>query len=79
VLGAGPQRLVLIAALVGFGTKAGLMPLHSWLPRAHPEMQRVPGPCSSTGLVVARFSAPTLKRIEHCLERLSVLRGREPP
>ena len=22
--------------LVGFGTKAGLMPLHSWLPRAHP-------------------------------------------
>ena len=25
-----------IAALVGFGTKAGLVPLHSWLPRAHP-------------------------------------------
>ncbi|HUZ85260.1 MAG TPA: proton-conducting transporter membrane subunit [Mycobacteriales bacterium] len=24
------------AAAVGFGTKAGLMPLHSWLPRAHP-------------------------------------------
>ena len=23
-------------ALVGFGTKAGLVPLHSWLPRAHP-------------------------------------------
>jgi hydrogenase-4 component B len=34
--GAGAQSLVAIAALVGFGTKAGLIPLHSWLPRAHP-------------------------------------------
>jgi hydrogenase-4 component B len=34
--GEGSQTLVLIAALIGFGTKAGLMPLHSWLPRAHP-------------------------------------------
>ena len=34
--GPGPQALVIVAALVGFGTKAGLMPLHAWLPRAHP-------------------------------------------
>ena len=34
--GTGTQTLVAIAALVGFGTKAGLVPLHSWLPRAHP-------------------------------------------
>jgi hydrogenase-4 component B len=34
--GSGTQALVAIAALVGFGTKAGLVPLHSWLPRAHP-------------------------------------------
>ncbi len=34
--GAGVEALVLVAALVGFGTKAGLMPMHSWLPRAHP-------------------------------------------
>jgi hydrogenase-4 component B len=34
--GVGIQVLVALAALVGFGTKAGLMPLHSWLPRAHP-------------------------------------------
>ena len=27
---------MIVAAIVGFGTKAGLMPLHSWLPRAHP-------------------------------------------
>lgn len=32
----GPQALVIVAALVGFGTKAGVMPLHVWLPRAHP-------------------------------------------
>jgi hydrogenase-4 component B len=34
--GAGVQAFVIAAAIVGFGTKAGLMPLHSWLPRAHP-------------------------------------------
>jgi hydrogenase-4 component B len=34
--GAGAQTLVALAALIGFGTKAGLIPLHSWLPRAHP-------------------------------------------
>ncbi|MEZ5102512.1 MAG: proton-conducting transporter membrane subunit [Thermoleophilia bacterium] len=30
------QVLVGLAAVVGFGTKAGLMPFHTWLPRAHP-------------------------------------------
>lgn len=34
--GTGIQVLVALAAVVGFGTKAGLMPFHSWLPRAHP-------------------------------------------
>jgi len=34
--GSGAQTLVAIAASVGFGTKAGFIPLHSWLPRAHP-------------------------------------------
>ncbi len=34
--GAGAQTLVAITALIGFGTKAGFIPLHSWLPRAHP-------------------------------------------
>ncbi|MGH2834625.1 MAG: proton-conducting transporter membrane subunit [Solirubrobacteraceae bacterium] len=35
-LGGGLATLVACASLVGFSTKAGLMPLHSWLPRAHP-------------------------------------------
>jgi hydrogenase-4 component B len=34
--GSGLQAAVAIAAIVGFGTKAGVMPLHAWLPRAHP-------------------------------------------
>ncbi|MDO8904815.1 complex I subunit 5 family protein [Hydrogenophaga sp.] len=36
-LGEAPSRHVIIALLVlGFGLKAGLMPLHIWLPLAHP-------------------------------------------
>jgi hydrogenase-4 component B len=34
--GSGVQVAIALAALVGMGTKAGAMPLHSWLPRAHP-------------------------------------------
>jgi hydrogenase-4 component B len=34
--GSGVQAVVAVAAIVGFGTKAGVMPLHTWLPRAHP-------------------------------------------
>ena len=29
--------LVFVLCLVGFGSKAGMVPLHVWLPRAHPE------------------------------------------
>lgn len=34
--GSGLQAVVALAALVGMGTKAGIVPLHTWLPRAHP-------------------------------------------
>ncbi|WP_216093620.1 proton-conducting transporter membrane subunit [Sporolituus thermophilus] len=30
------RNLVFLLALVGFGTKAGIMPVHIWLPLAHP-------------------------------------------
>ncbi len=33
-----------VLTLVGFGSKAGLVPLHAWLPRAHPE---APSPVSA--------------------------------
>ena len=34
--GSGLQIAIALSALVGMGTKAGVMPLHVWLPRAHP-------------------------------------------
>lgn len=30
------RNVVFVCALIGFGTKAGMVPLHIWLPRAHP-------------------------------------------
>ena len=35
-LSAATRNLVFLLALLGFGSKAGLVPLHVWLPRAHP-------------------------------------------
>ena len=34
--GSGIQIAIALAALAGMGTKAGVMPMHTWLPRAHP-------------------------------------------
>jgi hydrogenase-4 component B len=34
--GAAPAGAIFLLALVGFGTKAGLVPFHIWLPEAHP-------------------------------------------
>lgn len=34
--GAGAVNVMLLCALAGFGTKAGLIPFHVWLPEAHP-------------------------------------------
>jgi hydrogenase-4 component B len=43
-LPAGTRSAVFLLTLVGFGSKAGLLPLHAWLPRAHPE---APSPVSA--------------------------------
>ncbi|OBJ71467.1 proton-conducting transporter membrane subunit [Mycobacterium sp. 1274756.6] len=46
-LGAVPEpvrSIVFVATFAGFGSKAGLLPLHAWLPRAHPE---APSPVSA--------------------------------
>ncbi|WP_204079792.1 proton-conducting transporter membrane subunit [Mycobacterium riyadhense] len=40
----GVRTAVFVLTLVGFGSKAGLVPLHAWLPRAHPE---APSPVSA--------------------------------
>jgi len=41
---AGTRNAVFLLTLLGFGSKAGLLPLHAWLPRAHPE---APSPVSA--------------------------------
>src|SRR3989339_1836164 len=33
----GTKNLIFLFLLVGFGTKAGIVPLHIWLPYAHPQ------------------------------------------
>jgi formate hydrogenlyase subunit 3/multisubunit Na+/H+ antiporter MnhD subunit len=40
----GVRAAVFVLTLAGFGSKAGLLPLHAWLPRAHPE---APSPVSA--------------------------------
>ncbi len=35
-LEAGPRTALFMLAFLGFGVKAGVVPLHVWLPRAHP-------------------------------------------
>ena len=32
----GVRSLIFIFAIIGFGTKAGIIPLHTWIPRAYP-------------------------------------------
>jgi hydrogenase-4 component B len=33
---AGVKSMVFVCSLIGFGTKAGIIPLHTWIPRAYP-------------------------------------------
>ncbi len=40
----GARSAVFVLTVAGFGSKAGLVPLHAWLPRAHPE---APSPVSA--------------------------------
>ncbi|HET7385580.1 MAG TPA: proton-conducting transporter membrane subunit [Nocardioidaceae bacterium] len=56
-LPAGAVRLSFVLATLGFGTKMGLVPVHTWLPDAHAE---APAPAStllSGGLLAVSFYA----------------------
>jgi len=59
-LAPGPMRLAFLFLLVGYGTKAGLAPLHSWLPDAH---SQAPAPVS------ALFSGFMLNTALYCILR----------
>lgn len=65
----GLMKIAFVFVLVGFGTKAGLFPMHSWLPDAHSE---APSPASAllSGvllkcalLIIIRYYALTIKAI----------------
>jgi hydrogenase-4 component F len=57
-------RLAFVLALVGYGTKAGLAPMHTWLPDAHSE---APSPTS------AMLSGVSLKVSLYALLRFHIL------
>lgn len=59
-LRAGPIHIAFVFALVGFGTKAGLAPMHSWLPDAHGQ---APTPVSAV------LSGVLLNCALYCLSR----------
>lgn len=51
---AGHETLLLVAAclmIVGFGVKAGMFPLHAWLPTAHP-VAPAPASAALSGIIV---------------------------
>src|SRR3546814_3874342 len=58
-----PASLALLLALFGFGAKAGIVPLHVWLPEAHPA---APSPVS------ALMSAVMLKTAVYGFLRVSL-------
>ena len=60
-LAAGSMKLAFLFLLVGYGTKAGLAPLHSWLPDAH---SQAPAPVS------ALFSGFMLNAAFYCVLRV---------
>ena len=70
-----PSGLLLITFLViiGFGTKAGMFPMHGWLPTAHPA---APSPASA-GLsgVITKAGVLGLLRVIYCFLGAQNLRG----
>jgi hydrogenase-4 component F len=63
-LAPGTMKLAFLFLVVGYGTKAGLAPLHSWLPDAH---SQAPAPVS------ALFSGFMLNTALYCILRHLVL------
>jgi hydrogenase-4 component F len=52
-----PVRLTLVLAVVGFGTKTGLFPVHTWLPDAHAEAPTPVSALLSGSLLAVSFYA----------------------
>lgn len=72
----GHEAIVLAAvavSLVGFGAKAGMLPLHAWLPTAHPV---APSPASSVlSAVIVKSGVLAVVRIVYYIVGPDFLRG----
>jgi hydrogenase-4 component B len=68
-LSPGAAWAVLLLALLGFGSKAGLVPFHPWLPRAHP---------AAPSHVSALMSGVMIKMGIYGLMRVVLLAGAPP-
>ena len=56
-LAATPVRLAFLLALLGYGTKVGLFPVHTWLPDAHSEAPTPVSALLSGSLLAVSFYA----------------------
>lgn len=73
---AGHKEILLLTAflmILGFGVKAGMFPLHSWLPAAHPA---APAPASAIlSAVIVKAGVLGLVRVVFYIYGVSFLRG----
>ena len=73
---AGNEGLLLIAAMsmiIGFGVKAGMIPLHAWLPNAHPI---APAPASAAlSSLIVKMGVFGVMRVVYYLFGANFLRG----
>ncbi len=65
--------IAVFAALIGFGAKAGMFPLHAWLPTAHPV---APSPASAVlSGVIAKAGVLAVLRVVYYVAGADFLRG----
>jgi multicomponent Na+:H+ antiporter subunit D len=73
---AGHEKTLLFVVflmLIGFGTKAGMFPLHGWLPTAHPV---APSPASAAlSAIIVKSGVLALIRVVYCVIGADFLRG----
>jgi len=73
---AGNEGLLLVAAMsmiIGFGVKAGMLPLHAWLPNAHPI---APAPASAAlSSLIVKMGVFGVMRVVYYLFGANFLRG----
>lgn len=73
---AGNEGLLLVVAMcmiVGFGVKAGMIPLHAWLPNAHPI---APAPASAAlSSIIVKMGVFGVMRVVYYLFGVDFLRG----